>query len=109
MGNIGGFFFFTFLKNLFETERVHAHMGGGGGRGRRRENPKQAPRSAQSLTRGSIPCPWDHDPSRNQESEQRSTGAPTHRCSINKSLMLTFENVFMMSIISFLFHSGTND
>ena len=49
------------------------------GRGAERENLKQAPCLAQSLTRGSIPWSWDHDLSRNQElgrSSHWATQAP---------------------------------
>ncbi|XP_048068548.1 tumor protein p53-inducible nuclear protein 1 isoform X2 [Ursus arctos] len=48
----------------------------GRGRGRRRESLKQAPRSAQSQTRGSISQPRDHDLSRNQESDAQPTEPP---------------------------------
>ena len=43
-----------------------------------RENLKQAPHSAQSLTQGSIPQPWVHDLSQNQELEAQQTEPP--RC-----------------------------
>ena len=37
------------------------------GRGKGRKNPKQIPHWAQSLRWGSIPGPWDHNLSQNQE------------------------------------------
>ena len=43
---------------------------------RERENRKQAPRSVQSPVRGSIPQPWDHNLSRNQESDTPLTEPP---------------------------------
>ena len=46
------------------------------GRGREGENLKQAPRSAQSPTRGSIPRRWDHGLGRNQESDTQRTEPP---------------------------------
>ena len=45
---------------------------------RERENLKQSPCWAQSPMRGSIPWPWDHNPSRNQESDMQLTVPP--RC-----------------------------
>ena len=43
-----------------------------------RENLKQAPCSVWSLTQASVPWPWDHDLSRNQESDTQLTEPP--RC-----------------------------
>ena len=54
--------------------------GRGGGREREREkrNFKQAPRSVQNQTWGSIPQPWDHDLSPNQELDAQPTEPPMH-------------------------------
>ena len=41
-----------------------------------RENLKKAPCSALSLTQGSIPRPWDHNLSRNQELNAQRTEQP---------------------------------
>ena len=52
-------------------------------RGRERENPNQAPRLVQSPMWGSIPGPWDHDVSRNQELDAPASeppGAPKLLC-----------------------------
>ena len=76
---------FTFLKFLFKRERMgrggEGREGGrmnGGERGRGRENLKQTPHSAWSLTRGLIPQPWDHDPRRNRQLDAQPTEPP--RC-----------------------------
>ena len=42
-----------------------------------RKNFKQSPCSAQSQTLGSIPWPWGHDLTRNQELDGQQTGPPT--------------------------------
>lgn len=52
---------FSLLTFLFRGERKRR------GSGRGRENLKQAPCPAESLTQGSILQPWDGDLSRNQE------------------------------------------
>ena len=49
-----------------------------GERGRGRENPKQAPHSAQSTTWGSVPQLQDLDLSHNQESDAPLTKPPRH-------------------------------
>ena len=61
----------VFCFVLFFKERAQEGGGAEGERNRQtdRHNPKQAPCSSWSLTRGSIPRPWDHDLSRNQESD----------------------------------------
>ena len=59
-------YLFIYLFNF----RVHASRGGAEGE---RENLKEPLRSAQSLMRGSILRPWDHDPSQNQESDAQLT------------------------------------
>ena len=50
----------------------------GRGRGRRKKNLKQTPHWVQTLTRGSISPPWDHDLSREQESDAQPTEPPRH-------------------------------
>ena len=45
---------------------------------RERENPKQAPHSAQSLMWGSISQPRDRDLSQNQDSDAQPTEPPMH-------------------------------
>lgn len=57
--NLGVFFSFFFLKSIiYLLEREHEPGGGAGGKG---ESLKRTPHWAKSLTRGSIPAPWDHD------------------------------------------------
>ena len=70
-------------------------------RERERENPKQALCSARSPTQGSIPWPWDHDPSQNQDSNGQLTEPPRHTkinffrtLEINQSL-ITIWGVFI--------------
>ena len=53
-------------------ERAEGERGKGGGWEKERENLKQAPHSAW----GSIPRPWGHDLSRNQESDAQPTEPP---------------------------------
>ena len=43
-----------------------------------RENPKLAPHLTWNPMQGSIPQPWDHDLSRNQESDAQTTESPRH-------------------------------
>ena len=62
---------------LREREREREHASGGGTEGKR-ENLKQAPHSALSPAPDSIPQPWDHDLSQNQESDAQPTESP--RC-----------------------------
>ena len=57
-----------------------------GERCRERENLKQAPHSVWSLKLGLIPQPWDHDLSRNQDSETQPTESPRHPGKNFKSL-----------------------
>ena len=61
------------LIYIFLFERGRECKQGDGQREREREDLKQTPRSAWSPTRGSIPWPLDHDPSRNQESDAQPT------------------------------------
>ena len=68
----------TFLKILISERERERESASGGGAERERVNPKQAPNSAQSPTWGSIPCPWDHELSRNQESDAELTEPPRH-------------------------------
>ena len=46
---------------------------GGGAEREERQNLKMVPCSAQSLTQGSIPQPWDQDLSWNQELDAQPT------------------------------------
>ena len=62
---------YSFIQHLFFYMREREHTSKGEGRGR--ENLKQAPCSVQSLTRGLIPWPWDHDLSWNQGSDAQPT------------------------------------
>ena len=55
-----------------ERERARASLSWRKGE-KEKENLKQAPRSAQSLTQGSILWPWDHDLSWNQELDTEPT------------------------------------
>lgn len=55
-------------------------------RERERENPKQIPHSVWSLTWGLVSRPWDHDLSRNQESDTQLTEPPGHPCAMHFSL-----------------------
>ena len=52
---------------------------GEGQRERKRENLQQAPHSTWSLMQGSIPQPWDHDLSQNQELDAQPTEPPRSR------------------------------
>ena len=64
--NISNFFLSPLKKNylfyylFYLRERDREHEQGRGAEGER-EDPKQAPYSAQSLMWGSIPQLWDHD------------------------------------------------
>ena len=58
------FFLFLSFFFFFCNERKHE---------RGRQNLKQAPCSVWRPTQGSIPWPWDRDPSRNQESDIQLT------------------------------------
>ena len=68
------FYFEVYLFILRERERDSANGGGAEGE---RENPKQAPRSAQSSMRGSIPRPWDRDLNPDQALDAQRTEPPT--------------------------------
>lgn len=63
-----------FKKDL--RERAHLRERGGRG-GRGRENLQQIPCWAQSLTRGSIPHPRDHDRSWNQDQSPNQLSHPS--------------------------------
>ena len=70
----------SFFKNfiyLFDRQRSQFGREAGGEWERR----KQAPRWAESPMRGSIPGPWDHDPSRRQRLQP--TEPPSFLCSDN--------------------------
>ena len=57
---IGGhIWFFKFFRNAIYL--LFLERASGRERQRERETLKQAPHSARSPTRGSIPRPWDHD------------------------------------------------
>ena len=60
------------------------------GRGR---NPKQVPCSARSLMQGSIPRPWDHDLSGNQESDVQPTEQPGAQVPVLNAQMIFYEMV----------------
>ena len=66
---------YVFICLILEIEH---EQGRARGRERKRENLKQALCSAQSPMRGSIPQPWDHDLSQNQESDAQLTEPPRH-------------------------------
>ena len=73
---------FFFFFNLRERE---CELGTGAEK--ERENLKQTPRSAWSPTWGSIPRPWAHDLSRDQELDAPPTeplGRPKTACSLIK-------------------------
>ena len=61
------------------------------GREREKENLKQAPPSGRSLMQGSIPQPWDHDLSQNQELGAQPT--EPLRCSILTFILRSFLSV----------------
>ena len=67
-----------FLFLFFERERERVCVSKKGQRERERENLRPVPHPVQSWKQGSIPRPWDHDLSWNQESEARLShpGAP---------------------------------
>ena len=71
------FYIFNFLKCLFilrERERVSAS---GGGRGAESTNPKQVPNCQHRALHGARTHePWDHDLSRNQDSDASPTEPP---------------------------------
>ena len=69
-------FCFCFFLNLRDREKNNmCRHQWGRGRKREGENLKQAPCSVQSLTWSSIPHPWDHDLSQNQESSNSTDWA----------------------------------
>lgn len=65
---------FFFFKDIFISFRERACRGRARERGRK--NAKQTPYWAWSLMWGSIPQPWDHDPSGNQELDAKLTEPP---------------------------------
>ena len=90
--------FFLFLIFIYfrERERGSASWGRGEAEG---GNLKQTPCWAQSLTWGSISWPWDHNLSRNQESDTQPTEPP--RCPWHTPLpyyTLFFHNTKMIWI-----------
>ena len=76
---MGESFFFLFSRER-EREREREKASRREGQREREGIFKQAPHSVQSLTRGSIPQPWDRDLSQNQESEAQPTEPP--RCPV---------------------------
>ena len=80
---LGGFVVVVVVVVVVLRERERARERAGmwePGRGaeieKARENLKQVPRPAQSPTQDSIPQPWDHDLSQNQESDAQLTEPP---------------------------------
>ena len=66
------------LKIYFRKKRKRGRGRGERGKWRMRENLKQAPCLALSLTQCSIPGPWDHDLNWNPESATWPTEPPRH-------------------------------
>ena len=67
------------------------------GRERWRENLKQAPHSSQSPTWGSIPQPWDHDLSQNQELDAQSLNHLSHPGSASTIFYFNYGHKLMHS------------
>ena len=66
---------FVFCLSCF-LEREKYQVKGEGEERRKRGNLTQAPCSVPSPTQGSIPQPWDHNLSQNQESDAQETDLP---------------------------------
>lgn len=85
-------FFIYMFEGLFIL-REHSWVSGGGeDKERERENLKMSVCSLQSLTRGSIPHPWDCDLSQNPESDAQLSppGTPQSFKSRKSFILLVF-------------------